>query len=688
MGNHPSSGTFMTKQMTRINTASTTPASCFPTGTSLPKSPVCGDDIRGVTKGATLYPVRIGNRDALLVDTPGIGDRDVKEAEILVQLQIQLQLDIVNGVLLCTSMPNSRLTKGQKFCIDLIDAAIDENCKWENFVLVGTKKDLFKPRAKDRSSKCQKWKDDMMAVVEEDCGGKIERCAMISLPSFDEDADAGVLDVGELVEQLCTFQEFSRLTYHQVTDEKLVQIMNDAMGETVVTAESLEIHRQGSMLAIVAGIVALTAIPVLSIKDGPTETFRYVSNVFRCVLPETTQVPLTDCVQIHGCNSEIDVCAVLSSVIYEVATKEELDEQLSKHFGDDTFPHTSVLDGDMGHLLQPTAAVLSGGTLYIAWRGTKTFMDLITDAFGQPVVSPLWMDLCGDIKVHAGMHAMVQHSFYEKLEKLAGLVEKYKVRKVVFTGHSLGGGLAQIALLSAFGQNYSKFSGYLQNGPNTRMVELFKHVNFTAKVFAAPMVFHFPAQLREESKAVVKELQMHSQNFVFHEDMVPRFPSYIGDWKDGLSRFGDKKAREQLGVFAGPANFLTGGIERKIKSVLDGLADEKTIEIMSGYHHTSMISHFELSSDGQVRKQLKSPTEFERTSAKFSGSDFSLNNLLAFHSICPFCVGVKMTQAQKKRIEELREQCVHAYLDDDGDRQVLFSPVSLRQTTNGPAGVP
>jgi hypothetical protein len=60
------------------------------------------------------------------------------------------------------------VTKGQDLCLKLIDKAIDEDCKWKNFVLVGTKKDLLLPETGTQQTQqdaWEDWRDDMVGAI-------------------------------------------------------------------------------------------------------------------------------------------------------------------------------------------------------------------------------------------------------------------------------------------------------------------------------------------------------------------------------------------------------------------------------------------------------------------------------------------------------------------------------------------
>jgi predicted GTPase len=99
----------------------------FNANLELPDPPGVGASTSGVTKRATAYPVLIGTRSVVLIDSPGVGDSDIKPEQILAGLMKELESDVLNAVLLCTAMPKKRLTMGQKFCTDLIDRLLMKN---------------------------------------------------------------------------------------------------------------------------------------------------------------------------------------------------------------------------------------------------------------------------------------------------------------------------------------------------------------------------------------------------------------------------------------------------------------------------------------------------------------------------------------------------------------------------------
>ena len=102
------------------------------------------------------------------------------------------------------------------------------------------------------------------------------------------------------------------------------------------------------------------------------------------------------------------------------------------------------------------------------------------------------------------------------------LIEKHKVERAFFTGHSLGGGVANIAHLVVRGQLQKAGSPW---------AKLEGKVAWSACTFAAPQTI---VRLYESEKTppLVVDLDASSYNVVYGCDAVPRLPGmlkYMGD---------------------------------------------------------------------------------------------------------------------------------------------------------------
>jgi hypothetical protein len=122
-------------------------------------------------------------------------------------------------------------------------------------------------------------------------------------------------------------------------------------------------------------------------------------DTLRSMIPASIALSPMQTVQMKS-SPEIDLCGALSSMIYCVQSKEELDVQLQTHYGKrpEMLTFSSVIYGNMDKFYQPAAVVVYGRTMFIAWRGTQTLLDMITDVNCTPQAAPLWHELCPEIK--------------------------------------------------------------------------------------------------------------------------------------------------------------------------------------------------------------------------------------------------------------------------------------------------
>ena len=101
-----------------------------------------------------------------------------------------------------------------------------------------------------------------------------------------------------------------------------------------------------------------------------------------------------------------------------------------------------------------------------------------------------------------------------------GLIETHKVERAFFTGHSLGGGVANVANLVVRGQ--------LQKG-GSPWAKLEGKVTWSACTFAAPQTI-VRLYEPEETPPLMADLDASSYNVVYGCDAVPRlsFLKYVG----------------------------------------------------------------------------------------------------------------------------------------------------------------
>merc|ERR1711953_1039907 len=88
--------------------------------------------------------------------------------------------------------------------------------------------------------------------------------------------------------------------------------------------------------------------------------------------------------------------------------------------------------------------------------------------------------------VHSAMYAKIQNDYLSYKETVLFLIEQFGINRIVFSGHSLGGGLARIAHMAAY-------SAQEQMPPERSERLKLSEVEMLSITFASPMVF-FPIE--------------------------------------------------------------------------------------------------------------------------------------------------------------------------------------------------
>ena len=146
-------------------------------------------------------------------------------------------------------------------------------------------------------------------------------------------------------------------------------------------------------------------------------------------------------------------------------------------------------------------------------------------------------------KAHAGIFGKLNSDLLEHKDTVRGLLSpESPISRIVFTGHSLGGGCALLMHLMAF----------LLKGE-----DVWKDVALRSVAFAAPMPFQvldipdtpprdqdgtlrFSQEDLDKERALHEEISKHfgeaSTNWVFDKDVVPRLPGNVDYAVEALKR--------------------------------------------------------------------------------------------------------------------------------------------------------
>ena len=147
------------------------------------------------------------------------------------------------------------------------------------------------------------------------------------------------------------------------------------------------------------------------------------------------------------------ICANISSQIYTADRK--------KHFKTLTSDgeHEAKIEvfddhGQYNASIPAFAVGIINQTMIIAWRGTNakgsgtnTALDFISDFAIGPTMSHLLGRASSGIRMHNAMHSFASLELEVHGDTIISLIGENKITEIVFTGHSLGGGIAQCAHL-------------------------------------------------------------------------------------------------------------------------------------------------------------------------------------------------------------------------------------------------
>ena len=132
-----------------------------------------------------------------------------------------------------------------------------------------------------------------------------------------------------------------------------------------------------------------------------------------------------------------------------------------------------------------------------------------------------WSSETKHIRAHGAYVNLVEDTFARHEDAIVALARLHKVKRVFFTGQSLGGGLANVAHLCVRGQLKKAGSPW---------AELNGKVAWLAYTFAAPQTI-VRKYAPENTPRLMADLDDSSYNVVYGCDAVPRYPgmlTYLG----------------------------------------------------------------------------------------------------------------------------------------------------------------
>jgi hypothetical protein len=238
----------------------------------------------------------------------------------------------------------------------------------------------------------------------------------------------------------------------------------------------------------------------------------------------------------------LHLCATISGGVYEAASKGDFKEILEDPKICKAFPDLTVRwfqNGvTLGRMLPeqlsmdaPTfVGIIAGSTLILGWRGTVTIKDMLSDAKIDSI-GP-WKALQG-LEVQRAYYDMITKKYFRSHAKdiqnyIKGNYSKKPngtekdgtpITRIMLTGHSLGGGLAQVAhLFLRAPPNRISFPP----SPWKKLVKACDDVEIKTIAISAPMTTVLQDPSSSTSEFLKNTIEPDMRNFVFNADVVPR----------------------------------------------------------------------------------------------------------------------------------------------------------------------
>lgn len=197
---------------------------------------------RGVTKFPGIYLGDIRGKEVVIVDTPGIGDRDVTPGFVAGMVDKALGGGQINGIIMCSKIANGRVSLGGQMVQLLLELGImAEGGKYENVILCGTQADRCS------AEEIQFFRTEILGYFNSsaEAGGSLTRVAVVKNPR------GGQPDIRELEDQILSLPA-ATIRYTAPSSEAIGKGVADIMGipETQVVrvnevVQDVEAGREG-----------------------------------------------------------------------------------------------------------------------------------------------------------------------------------------------------------------------------------------------------------------------------------------------------------------------------------------------------------------------------------------------------------------------------------------------------------
>lgn len=380
--------------------------------------------------------------------------------------------------------------------------------------------------------------------------------------------------------------------HHQLYDAKKESVLLSKNNNIILpSGESLPSDEFDSLIERFFDLKGKFEVAQTATGSTPTKQIPKKASVFDLARPLALAKPILPSESMTGVSKALtEICATLSNQMYDATSIDSF--QLTDPL-DRTHPKAKVVlfddHGMLKEVTPPMAVALSGNTLILSWRGSATFADWVSDFSYVPVGSSRWSPFSNHIKTHSGFTSLVESDLAKHEATIVQMIRDFNITQLITTGHSLAGGMSQVAHIFLEGQVRQEQSLWHP---------LRDRLTIRSLSFAAPMTV-LSTDLQQANEATNDFLQSvanNSCNVVCGCDVVPHSVGDIRYMNEVIESLLPELATNSLPKFLQPFSALIG-LQNKLLDVYNGLFSKESAsalfrDVLIQYSHVGKIIYY------------------------------------------------------------------------------------------------